>query len=235
MVFISFFALEIFIRIITTIKNAGPNIHHFDLYRLGGTGGGRVSSGSRRQQQEENETSSPSSPSLSALDAQRCGLTEALGITSTGEEVGGNGGGGGVSLVEWADRLGSGNPPSSSSSLPSSPSDSSASFVLPDEERVLEVAIEPLEAGRAAEVAGRHPRLSSDDNDEEEKEDDGNGNESEEEEESENEFEDTRWRLVTLRPRGSRALGLAEGAARALREVNGAEKKRGRVAIEQKN
>lgn len=222
----------------SVINDRGPTIHHFDLYRLGGAGGGRVSAGSRGRgktgnfgSEGEGEGPAVSAPasSLSALDADRCGLAEALSLvppTAGGEEngVGDGDGGGGVSLVEWADRLGgssrgSGGGPetsstssSSSASSSSSPSSSDAPFLLPGD-RVLEVAIEPLPAERARELSARHPRLASSAEEEEEEE-------GEEEETEFDEFADTRWRLITLRPRGPRAREAAEEAARALRELN---------------
>lgn len=186
------------------------------------------SSREKKRTKEDASSSSSSASSLSALDAERCGLAEALGISSSSsgsaEDLGG--GGEGVSLVEWADRLGSSSSLSSSSSSPSasSPSDS---FVLPDD-RVLEVAIEPLQLERARELSGRHPRLSS--------EAEKGGEEESEEEEEFDEFADTRWRLISLRPRGARALEAAREASRALRELsNGGEEGKGRgvVAIEE--
>ena len=51
-----------------------------------------------------------------------------------------------------------------------------------------------------------------------------------EEEDEFDEFADTRWRLITLRPRGPRAWEAAEGAARALRELDAG---RETVAIEE--
>ena len=199
----------------------------------------------------EGEGDGSAAPSLSALDAERCGLAEALGIISpTGEGIGadgGDGGGLGVSLVEWADRLGRGPATSSSSSSSSSSSASStplslssssaaaggAPFLLPND-RVLEVAIEPLPAERARELSARHPRLSSSggegEGEEEEEEEELFDDEEMDEEEEFDEFADTRWRLVTLRPRGPRAREAAEEAARALRELNAG---RETVAIEE--
>lgn len=204
--------------------HSGPTIHHFDLYRLSGAGGGRVSAGSRsREKKGSPDSAKPSF--LSALDAERCGLAEALGLVPS---TGGDGDGGGVSLVEWADRLGSSSSEASSSSPSSSADAADVPLLLPDG-RVLEVSIEPLPAERACELSARHPRLllSSEEEGEEEDEDE---EEEEFEEDEFDEFADTRWRLITLRPRGPRAREAAEEAARALRELNA---RGGRVAIEE--
>ena len=75
--------------------HTGPPIHHFDLYRLGGAGGDRVSSASR---DGGSGTASTSGGGISALDTDRVGLAAALTD--------------GVCLIEWADRLG-GTAPSS--------------------------------------------------------------------------------------------------------------------------
>ncbi len=91
---------------------------------------------------------------------------------------------------------------------------------------MLEVAIEPLssEEVRSSGIAERHPRLAEaavgrgeEDKDENEETDD-----------DEDEFADTRWRRITLRPRGARARQAAEDASKALREIVG-----GGLAIEQ--
>lgn len=195
-------------------------------------GGGR-GGGGRKEGGDDGSTSS----SLSALDAERCGLAEALGIFSRGpggesRERGSDGsdgsdGGGGVSLVEWADRLGGSGPPSACSTPPP-PSSSAPPFRLPDEQRVLEVGIEPLPASRAADLSSRHPRLSP--GGEVDGEGDENDREEGDEEEEFDEFADTRWRRITLRPRGRRAQEAAEETARALRELNA---KGETVAIEQ--
>jgi hypothetical protein len=229
-------------------KKTGPKIHHFDLYRLGGAGGGRISPGSRpghgagSEEQGGGADSAASAPSISALDAERCGLVEALGLvppTEAGRGGAGGGGGLGVSLVEWADRLGGGGGNSDDGAAPSAPAASSsaaaadAPLLLPSD-RVLEVSIEPLPADRALELSARHPRLLASSAEEEGVRDGGeaeDGEEGEDEDEIEpDEFADTRWRRITLRPRGLRAREAAVEAARALRDLNASGE---RVAIEE--
>jgi len=94
---------------------------------------------------------------------------------------------------------------------------------------VLEVAIEPLsyEEVSSSGIAERHPRLaeaafgrSTHDEDEDEDETDDDYDEDE--------FADTRWRRITLRPRGARAQEAAEDASRGLKEIGGSS-----IAIEQ--
>ena len=101
-----------------------PAVHHFDLYRLEGPGPDRAPS-------KDAAASSPSSSSLASFDVDRTGLGQALSS--------------GVSVIEWAERLGSGGA-----------GEAARAAGVPIPPAVVEVSLEALSpAGVAALLAGR--------------------------------------------------------------------------------
>jgi hypothetical protein len=125
----------------------GPPVHHFDLYRLAGAGGDRVSggdvsgSGGNGGGDSDTATTTSTSPGLDAFDIDRTGLADALT--------------GGVSLIEWADRLGAGGAAAAVSSADGDGSEGgggSPSTVAPS---VVDVLIDALAPPEAAALAAR--------------------------------------------------------------------------------